>query len=244
VGFYSELKPLIKERVEEKLQQFWNEGIAGGDFFISAIGPAMEIFSRYERVEKLSGERVTTAELLDYIRSVSTDFIVNKLLKDASSAKIDSASEFYLAYRWTYLDNTVEYDDARKLASASGFSLEENWGEGGFIKKSGSKITVLGPKERGDIEKIKSMVDVMHKVLILWEQGKKEEIVELLAQTGYGESPAFKQFCQAVAESLLNGNKEKQLLEGFLMGLDSYAREIQKVDKSQTDLKQFGVREK
>ena len=46
VGFYSELQPKIKERIETKLQQFWNEGIAGGDFFISAIGPGMEIFSQ------------------------------------------------------------------------------------------------------------------------------------------------------------------------------------------------------
>lgn len=97
VGFYSELQPQIKERIETKLQQFWNEGIAGGDFFISAIGPGMEIFSQYERVEKLSGEPVTTAELLDYIRSVSTDFVVRKLLTDAASSKIDNESEFYLA---------------------------------------------------------------------------------------------------------------------------------------------------
>jgi putative DNA methylase len=242
VGFYSELQPQIKERVETKLQQFWNEGIAGGDFFISAIGPGMEIFSQYERVEKLSGEPVTTAELLDFIRSVSTDFIVRKLLSDAASSKIDNESEFYLAYRWTHLDNTVEYDDARKLASASGVTLEKLWGPGGFVKKTGSKISVLGPKERSDVDTIQSMVDVMHKTLFLWEKGKKEELSELLTQTGNADNPAFKQFCQAVAETLLNGNKEKQLLEGFLIGIDSYAHGKVMADKAQTDLKQFGSR--
>jgi adenine-specific DNA methylase len=242
VGFYSELQPQIKERVETKLQQFWNEGIAGGDFFISAIGPGMEIFSQYERVEKLSGEQVTTAELLDFIRSVSTDFIVRKLLSDAASSKIDKESEFYLAYRWTHLDNTVEYDDARKLASASGVSLEKLWGPGGFVKKSGSKISVLGPKERSEVDSIRNMVDVMHKTLLLWEKGKKEELSELLAQTGNADNPAFKQFCQAVAETLLNGNKEKQLLEGFLIGIDTYAHGKVMADKAQTDLKHFGSR--
>jgi adenine-specific DNA methylase len=244
VGFYSELQPQIKERVETKLQQFWNEGIAGGDFFISAIGPGMEIFSQYERVEKLSGEQVTTAELLDFIRSVSTDFIVRKLLSDAASSTLDNESEFYLAYRWTHLDNTVEYDDARKLASASGVNLEKLWGPGGFVKKSGSKISVLGPKERSEVDSIRSMVDVMHKSLLLWEKGKKEELSELLAQTGNADNPAFKQFCQAVAESLLNGNKEKQLLEGFLIGIDTYARGKIKIkkDNAQKNLKHFGSR--
>jgi adenine-specific DNA methylase len=244
VGFYSELQPQIKERIETKLQQFWNEGISGGDFFISAIGPSMEIFSQYERVEKLSGEPVTTSELLDYIRSVSTDFIVRKLLSDAASSTLDNESEFYLAYRWTHLDNTVEYDDARKLASASGVSLEKLWGPGGFVKKSGSKISVLGPKERSEVDSIRSMVDVMHKSLLLWAKGKKEELAELLTQTGNADNPAFKQFCQAVAETLLNGNKEKQLLEGFLIGIDTYAHGKIKIkkDNAQKNLKHFGSR--
>jgi putative DNA methylase len=245
-AYFNELKPQIEARIQEKLNQFWSEGIAGGDFFISTIGPGMEIFSQYERVEKLSGDPVTTAELLDYIRQVSTDYIVRKLLTGAASATIDNESEFYLAYRWTYLDNTVEYDDARKLASASGISLEELWKPGGFVKKTGSKIAVLGPKERGE-QKIKiksnqSMVDVMHKSLLLWENSNKQDLTELLAQTGYADNPAFKQFCQAVAETLLNGNKEKQLLEGFLIGIDGYARGNVKIDKAQTNLKHFRSR--
>jgi adenine-specific DNA methylase len=240
VGFYSEIQPLIKERVETKLQQFWNSGIAGGDFFISAIGPGMEIFSQYEKVEKLSGEQVTTVELLDYIRTVSTDFIVARLLQNSSSANIDNESDFYLAYRWTYLDNTVEYDDARKLASSSGVNLEKLWIGNGFVKKSGSKISLLGPKERDKIETAHNMVDVMHKSLQLWERGEKVKLAQLLNSTGHEKNPAFKQFCQAIAESLLNGNKEKQLLEGFLIGIDSYQKVKVKIGKDQTDLSQYG----
>ncbi len=240
VGFYSEIQPLIKEKVETKLKQFWDEGIVGGDFFISSIGPGMEIYSQYEKIEKFSGEKVTTVELLDYIRTVSTDFIVGKLLKDASSAIIDNESEFYLAYRWTYQDNTVEYDDARKLSNASGVNLEKLWNTNSFVEKSGSKIRILGPKERNKFESSQNMVDVMHKSLLFWENGDRENISKLLAETGYGKDPAFKQFCQAIAESLLNGNKEKQLLEGFLIGIDAYTRGKAKAPKDQTDLKQFG----
>jgi putative DNA methylase len=53
----------------------------------------------------------------------------------------------------------------------------------------------------------------------------KRGLNRLLAQTGYGGSGAFWQFCQAVAECLLNGSKEKQLLEGLLIGKESYVRE-------------------
>ena len=50
------------------------------------------------------------------------------------------------------------------------------------------------------------------------------ELTQTLANSGYGQSGAFWQFCQAVAECLLEGSKEKQLLEGLLIGKDAYIR--------------------
>ena len=225
LGFWNELQPQIQARVEEKLAQFWAEGIAGGDFFISAIGPGMEHFSRYERVETYSGEPVTTGQLLEFIRKVATDFLVHRLLKDASSQAIDRAAQFYLTYRWTYLENKVPFDDARKIASAEGVDLEQLWGKGGFVRKRGADVEVLGPHKRGEVKRVNSMVDAMQRACQLWEKGKKGDIAQLLGETGYGQSGAFWQFCQAIAECLLNGSKEKQLLEGLLIGKDAHMRE-------------------
>lgn len=45
-----------------------------------------------------------------------------------------------------------------------------------------------------------------------------------VVHSGYGQSGAFWQLCQAVAECLLNGSKEKQLLEGLLIGKDAHIR--------------------
>lgn len=225
LGFWNELQPRIKARVEEKLAQFWQEGIAGGDFFISAIGPGMEHFSRYERVETYAGEPVGVAQLLGYIRSVATDFLVHRLLKDAQSGDIDKEAQFYLTYRWTYLENRVPFDDARKIASAEGVDLEQLWGKEGFVNKSGANVEVQGPQRRGEVKEINNMVDALHRACQLWERGRKADLTNLLAQTGYGQSAAFWQFCQAVAECLLEGSKEKQLLEGLLVGKESYIRD-------------------
>ncbi len=61
IGDYTRVRREIEARVRERLAQFWEEGIRGADFFMSAIGPAVEVFGRYARVEKLSGEAVTVA---------------------------------------------------------------------------------------------------------------------------------------------------------------------------------------
>ncbi len=225
VGFWNELQPVIQARVEEKLKQFWDEGIAGGDFFISAIGPGMEEYSRYERVETYAGEPVGTDQLLAFIRQVSTNFLVNRLLADAGGESIDKEAQFYLTFRWTYLENKVPYDDARKIASAEGVSLEELWSRRNpFVKKTKATIEVLGPHKRKPVEEVRSMVDAMHRACQLWEQGQKAELTRMLGATGYGQSGAFWQFCQAVAECLINGSKEKQLLEGLLINKEGYMR--------------------
>ena len=186
LGFWNDIQPRVKARVEEKLEQFWNAGIAGGDFFISAIGPRMEAFSRFERVETYDGEPVGIAELLQYIRTVATDFLVHRLLRNASAGEIDKESQFYLTYRWTCGDNPVEFDAANKIARAEGVNLEQLWGEDSFVKKSGANVSVLGPKERRRIEHPAHMVDAMHLACRLWEKGSEPELAAVPRREAQG----------------------------------------------------------
>nr|MBA2669549.1 DUF1156 domain-containing protein [Gemmatimonadota bacterium] len=65
LGFWNDIQPQVKTRVEEKLTQFWKEGIAGGDFFISAIGPALSVYGRHSKVMRPDGTEVTVREFLD-----------------------------------------------------------------------------------------------------------------------------------------------------------------------------------
>jgi adenine-specific DNA methylase len=234
VGFWNDIQHEIKERVEEKLEQFWNAGIAGGDFFISAIGPGMEAYSRYEEVQTYDGSKVSVLDLLQFIRGVATDFLVHRLLKDASAEALEKEAQFYLTYRWTFMDNRVEFDDARKIASAEGVDLEPLWEDDGFIKKTRKYIYVHGPQDRKTIKSIDNMVDAMHMACKLWEKGDKDDLDQMLKQTGYGKTNAFWQFCQAVAECYVNGNKEKQLLEGLLLGKEKHMKTSD--EEGQTDL--------
>ena len=49
-GWYNEVKEEIKKHIYEKLERLWQEGISGADYFISAIGSAIEIFGKYKKV--------------------------------------------------------------------------------------------------------------------------------------------------------------------------------------------------
>ncbi len=224
LGFWNDIQPQIKERVEEKLEQFWEaDVIQGGDFFISAIGPGMEAYSRYDRVETYSGEEITVRDLLQYIRGVATDFLVRQLLRDVSSGSVDKEGQFYLTYRWTFRDTRVEYDDALRIAKAEGVNIDRIAERDSFIKKTRKYIYVHGPQDRNQIEEVHDMVDAMHLTCQMWEDGRgDDQIGKMLAKHGYSQSPSFWQFCQGVSECLPDGNKEKQWLEGMLMSKDQY----------------------
>jgi len=70
------------------------------------------------------------------------------------------------------------------------------------------------------------MIDVLHKVLLLWKAGLKEEMKKVLKETGYGKKETFYRVAQAISETLPQESKEKKLLDGFLSGKDKLFSEI------------------
>jgi adenine-specific DNA methylase len=230
VTYFNELRDKIKEKIKEKLTQFWEQGISGADFFVSAIGPAVEVFGQYSKVEKLSGEEVSVKELLEYVRKVVSEFALERVLKRAELGGVDAQTRFYLLWRWTFGNAKVHFDDAIKLSRPLGVELTDLWDKGGLVKKEKEFVKVLNPKERAQDQaflkktKFTSMIDVLHYVLILWERGEREKIKEILNETGYARNEIFWQTAQALSEILPEGDKERQLIQGFLYGREEYIK--------------------
>ncbi len=119
-----ELKPVAKERLEF----FWSQGIRGADFFISAIGPALSVFGKYERVTKLTGEEVTVGQFLDEVRSLVTAYALSKIMKTTHTATIDPESRFYVIWKWSYGDAKVPADEVVQAGPGSGHGYRNHVG--------------------------------------------------------------------------------------------------------------------
>ncbi len=230
VAYFNEIRDEIQNEVRNRLAEFWNEGIVGADFFISAIGPGVAVFGKYKKVIKLSGEEVPVSELLEFIRKTVSEFALHRILKNGNLGGIDNGTRFYLIWRWAYNSGKVHFDEARKLGQAIGVEITESWGKGGFIKKDKEFISIPGPKERErdrdfmERKGLHSMIDILHRALICWEKGDKGGIKELLSMNGYIDNEVFWQLAQAISEVLPEGDKERQLLQGFLYGKETYKK--------------------
>jgi adenine-specific DNA methylase len=229
IGEFPTVRREIEARVRAKLAQFWDEGIRGADFFMSAIGPAVEAFGKYVRVEKLSGEPVGVAELLEHVRRVVAEFALERIVQSAQLGGVDALTRFYLLWRWTYNHAKVPFDEARKLASGVGVELTEHWGPGGLVRKEKEFVRLLAPQERaGDErfaqqEEFATMIEALQRACLLWERSRTKELDEHLSAT-FGASEAFWQVAQAISEVLPDGDKEKQLLQGLLYGRKRYGQ--------------------
>ncbi|HKZ56393.1 MAG TPA: DUF1156 domain-containing protein, partial [Thermodesulfovibrionales bacterium] len=236
-GFYNEVREDLKRHLNKKLERLWQEGIGGADFFISAIGSAIEVFGKYEKVMDYEGNIVRADRILEEVRKIATDYAVHQILHNGFAGEISDLSRFYVLYRWEYGDAKVHFDEARKLAQSCGIDIAAEWNKKGFIKKEKEFVRVIGPQDR-DVEDLKDsreMINVLHSILLLWEKGRREEMKANLKDSGYGNSEAFYRVAQAVSETLPNESKEKKLLDGFLAGRERL-REDMKKGTAQTKL--------
>ena len=216
VGEYSRVREELQKVLPERLAELWQQGISGADFSMAAIGPAVEIFGRYARVEKLSGEAVSVGELLNLARRITSEFALRRILKDGHLAGVDNVTQFYLLWRWNYGRGLVPFDEAHKLALSVGVDLEL-LSRQGLAKKNGSYLRLLGPQDRRFTGKEvpENLVDALQLAALYWAQGKERELEELLASLSCSLE-TFWRVAQAIADRLPDGDKERQLLHGLL----------------------------
>jgi putative DNA methylase len=220
-GFYDDVVRELEARLEERLSTFEEMQLSGADYFVSAVGPAFEIFARYSRVARLSGEEVDVDQLMVLARQAVAHHAMRRLLGGESLVALDDRSLFYVTWRWAYDGLPIPADEAYMLCRAFDADLDDLTRLDGLVAKQGSgkdlQYRLLGPDDRKKIELggSPSLVDVLHMACQLQDQGRRNELVELLGLTGAGNEPGFWAMTSAIAEALPEGDRERTLLLGL-----------------------------
>jgi len=70
VGDWADVLRELPKRVGDWMERLQGEGVRGADLVFACIGPALEIFSRYSKVETADGREVALAEYLEKVWEV------------------------------------------------------------------------------------------------------------------------------------------------------------------------------
>jgi len=191
-GWLNDVKEEIKKHIHDKLDRLWEEGISGADYFVSAIGSSIEIFGKYKKVLDYEGNPIGADRLLEYVREIVTEYAVKKILHNGIAGQLSPLTRFYILWRWTYGEATINFDEAKKLGQSSGIDISQQWNKG-FIKKNKEFISVLGPQDRklNELKDSDELIDVLHLVLLLWKDGKRDKISQVLSETGLAKMRPF-----------------------------------------------------
>lgn len=204
----------LRDHVCSMLDRLLKAKITGSDFYIAAIGSALEVFGKYEGIRRVNGTPVTVSDMLDHIRRLCSEFIVKTITAD-KGGNLDPLTKLYLVWRWAYGTRNVSFDIARKMFTGVGLNMDDYIGKGGIIKKTKGDVRLLTHQER---EKIvgDNRIDNIHKAMRLWHEDKRDEMKKLLRDTG-NTGGEFEAVCKAIAEG---GHKTDEAREfnQFLSG--------------------------
>jgi adenine-specific DNA methylase len=91
-GDWADVLRELPRRVGDWMELLQAEGIRGADLVFACIGPALEIFSRYSRVETAEGRNVTLAEYLEKVWEVVGRSALEQVLGTAEAKARNGAA--------------------------------------------------------------------------------------------------------------------------------------------------------
>jgi putative DNA methylase len=162
-GDWREVLAELPVRIHQWLPRLAEEGVVGADAIFACLGPALEVFSRFTRVEKASGEQVTLKEYLLYVWAAVSREALGMIFSGADSAGFEEDARLTAMWLWTLAtgtggsdpdddesDEDADDDASRKAKRASGYSLEYDaarkiaQGLGAHLEKLGGLVEIAG----------------------------------------------------------------------------------------------------
>jgi hypothetical protein len=169
VGNWRDVLAELPRRIHEWMPRLAEEGVVGADAIFACLGPALEIFSRYSRVEKASGEVVSLHEYLENVWAGVSHEALSMIFAGASTEGFEPDGRLTAMWLWTLStggdgakggtdgDDEGEDDEdvaAAKTATKGGFSLEYDaarkiaQGLGANLEQLTSVVEIKGDKAR------------------------------------------------------------------------------------------------
>src|SRR5581483_11974257 len=137
IGDWRDVLQQLPDRIHEWMPRLAEEGVVGADAIFACLGPALEIFSRYSRVEKASGEAVTLKEYLEHVWAAVAKEALKMVFEGADATGFEADARLTAMWLWTLkspdtnggleegdADENSEDESETKTVKTGGFSLE------------------------------------------------------------------------------------------------------------------------
>ena len=181
--YETDVQPKLHAIARERVTTLWagGKGIGGADLLMAAVGAGLRAYTRFVSVEYANGDPVPAERYLREVEGVVLDVMLEEIfgLRGSAVAAVDALTRFYILWRFTYREASIEGGDAYVFCYPQGIEIDGADGLAGpppaLVEKSGSRFRVRSFEERGATDGLglgtdggpAPLVDITHRLLWL-----------------------------------------------------------------------------
>ena len=227
--YWEDVEPKVASAVRQRVADFQAAGISGVDLYLACFGPALEEFSRHWPLERGTARRrpdskgksrqqslpeqewdpyaVTPDDALDVASREVKRWRLEQLTRLKAHADLDAPTAFFVLAWDTFQAPVFSYDEALRLARATGTDLDKQV-VNRLAEKKGSNLRLWDSVRRaakgatGPVDGSRGMIDAIHHAARLARNKSLDAARELLAKERVDKDPRFFAALEAVLEVL------------------------------------------
>ncbi|MCG9890257.1 MAG: DUF1156 domain-containing protein [Thermosynechococcaceae cyanobacterium MS004] len=200
-AWWDDLRPEVANLVEKRAPEFEANDIDGIDLYLSAFGPALNVFSRNYPILDSSGQEVRPEQAFAEARKAIANYRFHKLLQTDTTG-FDPLTTWYILAWDAFRAREFPFDDARQLALAiGGFDISDLKGSLKLIEVKSGSCKLLSPEQRfkkhafsinPDEFSATYLIDGLHAIITLYlEEQSIEPVRRFLKATGLISNDLF-----------------------------------------------------
>jgi adenine-specific DNA methylase/O-acetyl-ADP-ribose deacetylase (regulator of RNase III) len=164
IGDWRDVLRELPRRIHEWMPRLAEEGVVGADAIFACLGPALEIFSRYSRVEKSSGDPVSLKDYLEHVWAAVSKEALSVIFEGANTEGFEPDARLTAMWLWTLAGPAKDSNGAENEEEEE--TDEEDEGTGKRSKKKGGFALEYDAARKiaqglgAHLEDLRSMVEV------------------------------------------------------------------------------------
>lgn len=226
-GKYYPLPTQKKSQKDEeyisKLEWLEENKIEGINLYLSAFGPALNVFSRYQTILDSSGEEVRPEKAFQETRKAIANYRFRKLVETDTSG-FDPLTQWYLLAWDAFGAREFPYDEARQLALAvGGFNVSDLVKTSKLIDSASGTCKLLTSQQR--LKKrafsvnpseftLTYLVDGLHAIIAIYEEEGVTPVRRFMEVTGLVSNDLFMRTIEVALKVIPRiGDEKKRMVE-------------------------------
>ncbi|MDT9296798.1 MAG: DUF1156 domain-containing protein [Arthrospira platensis PCC 7345] len=228
-AWWEDLRPEVVNLVEKRAPEFEANDITGIDLYLSAFGPALNVFSRQYPILNSSGEEVRPEEAFAEARKAIANYRFRSLV-GSETAGFDALSQWYLLAWDAFRAREFPYDEARQLALAiGGFNVTDLVKTHKLLDSASGTCKLLTPQQRlkkrafSVQEKEFSgryLVDGLHGAIAIYQEEQNlQQVRRFLQNTGLVTNDLFMKIWEVGLKVIPDTVPEREALVNLRLGV-------------------------